>query len=339
MNNHNNRKGYFLAGVLIALAAILIIGIVKLQEQDKLLRTTNAAVNEAVNFERMVEEESSGQEPAPLEEDQMGEADSLYLLDHLPFKEEEVSSIKEEEVSSISVIHSGIKIEVPTERQYVILQSLRFTDMQAAVTDESPLSEQIILQFNLTNQRVIEVPYSMDNNAYEVAGKAYYADDQVLLLMHGLIRPESELGVYDTFEEKARLEMEQLEEQSEPQGIELEQITVDDLLFIDWEERLKTEIADWEISYYDHATGEVREARKFKDGIIQLNNKIIFSGGSHETPGGVKVGLTTTEVNNKLDADPRKLPGKWSYRVGDYFRFHLYFDDSKVKYMVLTQPL
>lgn len=331
MNKQNNRKGYLLAGVLIALAAILIIGVVKLQEQDKLLKTTNAAVNEALHSEPMVEEESSGQPTAPLEEDQEGEADSPYLLDHLPFKEEEVGSI--------SVIHSGVKIEVPTERQYVVLQSLRFTDMQAAVTEESPLSEQIILQFNLTNQRVMEVPYNIDNNAFEAAGKAYYADDQVLLLMHGLIRPESELGIYNTFEERARLEIEQLEGLSEPQGIEQEQIAVDGLIFIDWEERLKTETADWEISYYDHATGEVREARKFKNGIVQLNNKIIFSDGSHETPGGVKVGLTTAEVTKKLDADARKLPSKWSYRSGDYFRFHLHFADSKVKYMVLTQPL
>lgn len=180
MNKHDNRKGYLLAGVLIALAAILIIGVVKLQEQDKLLKTTNAAVNEATNSELMWDEKLPGQSTAPLEEDQMGETDSPYLLDHLPFKEEEVGSI--------SVIHSGIKIGVPTERQYVILQSLRFTDMQAAVTEESSLSEQIILQFNLTNQRVIEVPYNMDSNAFESEGKAYYSDDQVLLLMHGLIR-------------------------------------------------------------------------------------------------------------------------------------------------------
>src|SRR5690606_24899496 len=145
-----------------------------------------------------------GQPTASLEEDRAGEEDSPYLLDHLPFKEEEVGSI--------SVIHSGIKTEVPTERHYVVLQSLRFTDMQAAVTETPPSSEQIILQFNLTKQRVIEVLYRLDNNAFEAAGEAYYADDQMLLMMHGLLRPESELGVYDTFAERARLEMEQLVE-------------------------------------------------------------------------------------------------------------------------------
>lgn len=331
MNKHNNRKGYLLAGVLIVLAAILIIGVVILQEQDKLLKTTNAAVNDALNSAPMVEEEPLGQPTASLEEDRAGEEDSPYLLDHLPFKEEEVGSI--------SVIHSGIKTEIPTERHYVVLQSLRFTDMQAAVTETASSSEQIILQFNLTNQRVIEVPYRLDNNAFEAAGKAYYADDQMLLMMHGLLRPESELGVYDTFEERARLEMEQLEELSEPQGIEREQIAVDGFIYIDWEERLRMETADWEIPYYDHATGEVREARKFKGGIIQLNNRIIFNDSSHETPDGVKVGLTAAEVTNKLKADARKLPSKWSYRSGDYLRFHLHFDSSKVKYMVLSQPL
>ncbi|MFD3261828.1 hypothetical protein ACE3MQ_24830 [Paenibacillus lentus] len=332
MNKPSNRKGYLLASVLIVLTVIVIIGIVKLQSQDKALKNTGAAaVNDNRNTEPVLEENPAAQPEVPLEQDQQGEADSPYLLDHLPFKEEEVNSI--------SAIHSGTKIEIPSERQYVVLQSLRFTDMQAAVTEAASSSEQVILQFNLANQRVIEVPYNLENNAYEADGKAYYADDQVLLLMHGLMNPDSELGLFDALEEKARLEMEQLAEAGEPGGIEQEQLAVDGLIYMDWEERLQTEEADWELPYYDHAIGEIRKARKFQDGILQLNNKIVFSDSSHETPGAVKVGLTMAEVTKKLDADARKLPSKWSYKSGDYFRFHLYFDDSKVKYMVLSQPL
>lgn len=333
MNKPSNRKGYVLASVLIVLTAILIISIVKLQSQDKAPKITGSgAANDTRNAEPVLEENPSAQpEEAHLEQDQEGETDSPYLLDHLP--------LKEEEVNSISVIRSGTKIEIPSERQYVVLQSLRFTDMQAAVTETASSSEQVILQFNLANQRVIEVPYNLENNAYEANGKAYFADDQVLLLMHGLIKPGSELGVFDALEERARLEMEQLAEAGDPAGIEREQIAVDGLIYVDWEERLQAETADWEIPYYDHAIGEVREVRKFQDGVLQLNNKIVFSDSSHETPGAVKVGLTATEVTEKLDADARKLRSKWSYKSGDYFRFHLYFNDSKVKYMVLSQPL
>ncbi|GAA0138135.1 hypothetical protein YSY43_49760 [Paenibacillus sp. YSY-4.3] len=334
MNKHSNLKGYLLAGVLIVLAIALIIGIVKLQERDKALKITDApAVNAANGGDSPVNADLSEPPEISLEQnqDQVGEAQSPYLLDHLSFEEEEVNSV--------FAVWNGTKKEIPVERQYVILQSLRFTDMQAAVTETASPAGQVVLQFALSDQRIIELSYNLGNNAFEAAGKAYYADDQVLLMMHGLMQPDSELGAFDAFEERARLEAEKHANSLEPEGIERELIAVDGLIYSDWEERLNTETTDWRVPYYDNSVGEVKEVRKFKGGILELNNKIVFSDGSHETPGGVKVGLSTAEVGKKLDADARKLPSKWSYKSGDYFRFHLHFDGSKVKYMVLSQPL
>ncbi|WHX49235.1 hypothetical protein QNH46_00555 [Paenibacillus woosongensis] len=336
MNKKSNLKGYLLAGALVVLAAALIIGIVKLQERDQALKVTDAsAAGVALDGELPVKPDLEEQSDISLEQDQNqdqeGEALSPYLLDHLSFQEEEVKSV--------FAVWKGTKKEIPLERQYVILQSLRFTDMQAAATETASPTGQVIMQFALSDQRIIELPYNLDNNAFESAGKAYYADDQALLLMHGLMQPDSELGVFDAFEERARLEAEKQAELREPKGVEREQIAVDGLIYSEWEERLDTEPADWSIPYYDNAVGEVKEVRKYSNGILELNNKIIFCDGSHETPGGVKVGLTAAEVGKKLQADPMKLPSKWSYKSGDYFRFHLHFDGSKVKYMVLSQPL
>lgn len=338
MNKQRSYKGYMLAGILIVLAVVFIISTVKLQQQGQVLNNSDMEASGS-----LVGKPGLGEAPGQVSEQdeislekgqnqpQEGESESPYLLDHLPFQEEDVKSV--------FVIRGGEKREIPYERLYVVMQSLRFTDMQAAVTEPAEPAGRVVIQFILDDEQLMDIPYNLENNAFEAAGKAYYADDQVLLLMHGLLKPESELGQFDALEERARLEAEGQADSSEPAGIEREQIAVDGQIYIDWEKRLAAETSDWKMPYYDYAIGEVREIRKFKEGILELNNKIVFSGISHETSGGVKVGLTAAEVSKKLDADARKLPSKWSYKSGDYFRFHLYFEGSEVKYMVLSQPL
>ncbi|MNJ46624.1 hypothetical protein D3C77_417590 [compost metagenome] len=313
---------------MIVLAAIIIIGISKLQQEGKQAEITDTPINGIVSADPDVTT-NSAEEP-DVEADSEEEPASPYLLDHFPFTEEEVKSI--------SASFKGDKKEIPVVRNFVVLQSLRFTDMQAAVTEIPSSTEQTALQFTLVDNRVIEVPYYLDNNSFEFEGKAYYADDQVLLLMHGLFRPNSELAVFDTLEERVRLEMEQAAT-TEPEGVEREKVAVDDLIYDQWEERLQNEKSDWDIPYYDNNTGQVREVRKFNNGILELNNKIVFTDSSHGTPDGIKVGLTEKEVVSKLDAEAWKLSSRWSYKSGDYFRFHLYYDDHKTKYIVLSQPL
>lgn len=338
MNNKNKRKGYLLAGMLIVLAAIFIVGIFKLQQQDPSNPVETMGESDAQN--------SPGSDPSlefhnaepvvspppseQTEESSSEEAVSPYLLDYLPFTEDEVKSV--------SVVHGGAKKKVPSERKEVLLQSLRFTDMQAAVTEVPSFAERTVLQFNLNNDQVIELPYYLESNAIAAEGKAYYANDQVMLLMHDLLKPDSELGVFAALEQRIRQEMEQ-GVLTEPQGVDREKIAVDGLIYAQWEDRLKSEEAEWEIPYYDYASGEVRKVAKYKAGVLYLYNQIVFSDSTHETPDGVKVGLTPQEVDNRLDAEASTLPSIWSYKSGDYFRFHLYYDNSKVKYMVLSQPL
>lgn len=261
-------------------------------------------------------------------------AKSPYLLDHLPFKEEEVLAI--------TAGGNGLHANVPAERQFVLLQSLRYTDMKSALANPIPAASRkpIVLQFKLADTNY-ELTYDLTGNAFEYQGKYYYADDQVLLLMQGLFHEREELASLDTLLERARVEQEQAGT-VDPDPLAAEDAMVDGLDFNGWEQQLdkaKPEDMVWTKPFYDDGTGQVKQARLFKDGVLALNRMIVFTRSEHQAADGVKTGIGTDGVTAKLGPEALKLVSRWSYKVGDYFRFHVYFADGKVKYLALSQPL
>ncbi|MNW43879.1 hypothetical protein D3C74_210910 [compost metagenome] len=117
---------------------------------------------------------------------------------------------------------------------------------------------------------------------------------------------------------------------------------MDGLDFNGWEQQLdkaKPEDMVWTKPFYDDGTGQVKQARLFKDGVLALNRMIVFTRSEHQAADGVKTGIGTDGVTAKLGPEALKLVSRWSYKVGDYFRFHVYFADGKVKYLALSQPL
>lgn len=261
-------------------------------------------------------------------------AESPYLLDHLPFKEEEVLGI--------TAGGNGLHAEVPAERRFVLLQSLRYTDMKSALAGPIPAVSRkpIVLQFKLADNN-FELTYDLTDNAFEYQGQYYYADDQVLLLMQGLFREREELASLDALMEQARVELERAGT-ADPEALDAERAQVDGLDFAGWEQRLaqaKAEDIVWAKPFYDDGTGQVKEARLYQDGVLALNRMIVFTRPEHQSADGVKTGIGTDDVVAKLGPQALKLVSRWSYKVGDYFRFHVYYADGKVKYLALSQPL
>lgn len=260
--------------------------------------------------------------------------ESPYLLDHLPFKEEEVLAI--------TAGGNGIHADVPAERRFVLLQSLRYTDMKSALAAPVPAASRkpIVLQFKLADTHY-ELTYDLTDNAFEYQGQYYYADDQVLLLMQGLFREREELASLDALLEQARVEQEQAGT-VDPDPLDAEAARVDGLDFDGWEQRLakaQPEEIVWAKPFYDDGTGQVKQARLFKDGVLVVNRMIVFTRPEHQSADGVKTGIGTEDVIAKLGPQALKLVSRWSYKVGDYFRFHVYYADGKVKYLALSQPL
>lgn len=260
--------------------------------------------------------------------------ESPYLLDHLPFKEEEVLAI--------TAGGNGIHADVPAERRFVLLQSLRYTDMKSALAAPVPAASRkpIVLQFKLADTHY-ELTYDLTDNAFEYQGQYYYADDQVLLLMQGLFREREELASLDALLEQARVEQEQAGT-VDPDPLDAEAARVDGLDFDGWEQRLakaQPEEIVWAKPFYDDGTGQVKQARLFKDGVLAVNRMIVFTRPEHQSADGVKTGIGMEDVIAKLGPQALKLVSRWSYKVGDYFRFHVYYADGKVKYLALSQPL
>jgi len=265
--------------------------------------------------------------------------ESPYLLDHLPFKEEEVLAI--------TVSGNGKNTRIPAQRQFVLLESLRYTDMKSALAGAVPAASRkpVVLQFKVANTHY-ELTYDLTSNAFEYQGNYYYADDRVLLLMQGLFHEREELASLDALQEQARVEQEKeasVNLDTAPAApLDGEAAQVDGLDFDGWEQRLTQyppEEIVWAKPFYDDGTGQVKEARLFKDGVLELNRMIVFTRPVHQCAAGVKTGISTADVTEKLGTKALKLDSRWSYKVGDYFRFHLYFQDDKVKYLALSQPL
>ncbi|MGG6312921.1 hypothetical protein [Paenibacillus macerans] len=264
-------------------------------------------------------------------------AESPYLLDRLPFTEEEVVSV--------TAGGNGVSRTIPAERQFVLLQSLRFTDMKSAAATVGPAASRkpVMLQFKLADQGRFELTYDLAANAFEYHGQFYYADDEVLLLMQGLFGERKELASLDALLEQARVEREEAgAAAAEPRPLDAERAKVDGLDFAGWEQRLEqteeTEIV-WSRPFYDDSAGQVKQARLYKDGVLILNRKFVFTQPEHQTADGVKVGIGPDEVMDKLGPEALKLVSRWSYKVGDYYRFHVYFEDRQVVYIILSQPL
>ncbi|ACT03980.1 hypothetical protein [Paenibacillus sp. JDR-2] len=253
-----------------------------------------------------------------------------YLKDALPFTTEEVKKIWVKETL------------IPQDRMYVILQNLNGLEMTKAASADKTLSEESLIRFE-TADSVYRIPYDVNTNEYLLGGRRYYADDQVMLLMHGIMEPNSKLAEIDRMFEQSRIEMETheggIDESFSYKG---ERLTVTDNSYNEWEQLLllRSSVQPTLLGhYYDDAVQAVGNITEYSDGVMQLNRSIVFMDSNYATPDGLAVGMSKEEVVQKLGKPNLQLDSKWSYKMGDYLKFHLYFDHNRIKYIELSQPL
>ncbi|MCQ6557735.1 hypothetical protein [Paenibacillus mendelii] len=262
-----------------------------------------------------------------------------YLKDQLPFSTES---------TALSLtIHDKLNnkdITIPSNRQYVILQNFNWLDLEKSkaggldsTADAARSDSSVIIRIQ-ENDDTFEIPYWPNTNTFEWRGSHFYADSQVLRLMQGLLAPESRLGRIDRLEEQARMEMEQGTTESEV-NYKSDRLAVDGKDINGWEAELSKQQAGSSLSYYDDSLQKIESVQEKDDDIIALGGYVFFESDRHTTKDGVKVGLTPDQVIDKLGEPNSKTTSKWSYRLGDYLKFHLYFDDGKVAYIALLMPL
>ncbi|MDQ0115146.1 hypothetical protein [Paenibacillus harenae] len=256
------------------------------------------------------------------------------LKDQLQFSTESEMTI------SIHDAQSGKDIEIPADREYVILQSLNGTDLTAAKAQEAASSgpeASVFLRF-LVDGKIYQIPYRLKANTIEWKGQSFYVDDGIMLLMHGLLLPETKLTQIDRVFEQARKEQENGQVIEQENRYDWERLQINGKDYAAWEKELKNQPLVSEKKYYNFFTEKMNSIRQY-EGITALNQAILFEDPKYGTKDGIRVGLTEAEVIAKLGEPNKKSTTEWSYKDGDYSQFHLYFENGKVLYIVIAMPL
>lgn len=259
----------------------------------------------------------------------------------------EQQSWKEKQVEAITIKWKGKQASLSKYESQTILDALRWTDTTIAeaqassttATTSAMSSEQgVQLQIDIGAKEPIVLPYNADVNAYAVGGKWYYANDRVLLLMNRVLERDKRLALFDHLTQQATIE-EQQAVTDEVDQIQAEQLQIGGLDFRGWQQKLTQETPLWKIPFYDNDSAQISDVINIADEIVMLPGQIVFMNDAHQTKNGIKIGMSKNEVQRILDVKALKLPSRWSYKVGDYFTFHLYFEQDKVAFLVLTRPL
>ncbi|MBP1907595.1 hypothetical protein J2Z32_004272 [Paenibacillus turicensis] len=278
----------------------------------------------------------TNQPPPSSEIPSNGKVINPYLL--------EQQSWKEKDVKAITIKWEGNKASLSKNDTQIILESLRWTDTTIAevqassATTATSSAQDVQLQIDVGAKEPIVLPYNVSVNAYAVDGKWYYANDQVLLLMNRVLEQDKKLALFDHLKQQATIE-EQQDATDEADQIQAEQLQIDGLDFEGWQQKLTQETPLWKIPFYDNDSAQISEVINIADEIVMLPGQIVFMDDAHQTKNGIKIGMSKNEVQRILDVKALKLPSRWSYKVGDYYIFHIYFQQDKVAFIVLNSPL
>ncbi|MER7797976.1 hypothetical protein [Microbacterium sp. NPDC096154] len=289
--------------------------------------------------EEKINKQITNSPPPSSELHSSGKVINPYLL--------EQQSWREKDVKAITIKWEGKKSSLSKYDTQTILDALRWTDTTIAEAQVATATSSTSSMFSAQNVQVqidvgakepIVLPYDVTVNAYEVDSKWYYANDQVLLLMNRVLEQDKKLALFDHLKQQATIE-EQQATTDEADQIQAEQLQIDELDFKGWQQKLTQETALWKIPFYDNDSVQISEVINIADEIVMLPGQIVFMDRSHKTKNGIKIGMSKNEVERILDVKTLKLPSRWSYKVGDYYTFHLYFEQDKVAFLVLTRPL
>jgi len=265
------------------------------------------------------------------------------LKDALPFDVEQIQDI------TIYNELTGVTIKIPKERQYVVTQNLAWINLDVAKAENveanaganSGADHTLTLKVQMA-EGIYTIPYNFVQNTVDLDSGYYYADDKLLLLVKGLVEPDSRLAEVDRILEQARVEFS--EENSgkvdESFTVDADRLMVDGKDYATWQNQLLIYSNVQPVRFYDSMEDKVKTMGEYggEDNLIVLNAQLLFASSQFKTKDGVGVGLTKQEVLAKLGKPNLETETEWGYKSGDYLRFFLYFDAGVVKYMSITMP-
>lgn len=250
------------------------------------------------------------------------------------------TQINVEEVVSITISsETDVTINVPKERYYTIIDGLYWLNESIARAEEQEEAKEPVVLRIETKTDQYEIPYDLATNRLFIEEDWVYADYNHLLMMNGLIKPNSEVGKIDTLMETVRLDFEANPTVIDSSHIDFEQAKVDSKDYIAWEKELLNAETTLKLMYYDSGTEKIQALSFYTNGIVALNRQLLFTDPKYKTQSGIHVGMSREEALQNLGVANIDLDMYWGYKIGDYIKFHLYFADNKITWLSLTMPL
>lgn len=191
--------------------------------------------------------------------------------------------------------------------------------------------EPIYIEFKL-DDIAIQYTYYFEENVFLINGTVYYASSYLYLAINEILYPNSILA-----EVTSSLKYEDIEHLDNP-VLPYERLEVNGMHYKAWEEELTKYTKIKAVPYYGYEE-RVEYIEVYEEGIVKLERSLVFLNDSYQTKDGIKIGLTEAEVEKKLGKPNTKYKNMWSYQRGDYHRFHLIFENGKVKFLMETIPL
>lgn len=325
MKKSRRQKIWFVSAASVV---SIIIVVLVLQNQDQILpiSTPTTTTDQIDQIKDMEPNQDIQVRPKEL---------TGQLGDQLPFNTEKIESI------TIQSGSDGQESVVPKESEYVIRQNLYWLNMSQARAVNVSANDSIMIRVHMADG-VYSIPYDVDSNTYQIGDARFYGDSQVIQFMHGLFRPESKLSLLE------RISVQAIREADENEAGVDESFIYDGGRFNingkdvnGWMKQMHEDKGYTSvIHYYDHVIERIDEVRYYEEsGILTSGDAIVFMKDTVETTDGIKVGLSKEEVVSLLGKANLELDSEWSYKIGDYLKFHLYFEDNKIIYMRLNLPL
>ncbi|MFC4098155.1 hypothetical protein [Paenibacillus xanthanilyticus] len=343
MNEKRNRgsKRRVAAVLASALALIvLVMGVLPAGPYTGWLRDAESRTAGQPNEASTPGEVTPDEQPTPdgreeaIEPQPPAETEPLtgLLREQLPFV------IDRQEGISIHRPDGGEDIDLSVMEQSYLMQSLYGLDFEKARAPMANNREDVYFRIR-DGGKTFEIPYEVATNTILWKGQSFYANENTLLLMHRLFKPESKLAEIAAFRDEQQLAMERKEDTVNEGSYDAELLEVDGKLFPDWEREEAKLTPKEEIGYFDEMFGEARKVVVYEEGVIAMSLSYFFVDDRYRTSSGAGVGSTEAELLEKIGEPNSKSSVAWSYRWGDYLRVHFYMKDGKAALMYLTQPM
>lgn len=253
---------------------------------------------------------------------------------------------KEDATVYVQKVGSTEVFELTPYQTLITLQTLRHTQPtpSAGWLDEEPSGPAAVIVI-ASGAGAYETSFYYEKNAISSStdgpsgtGYLYAYDTQLSLILYELFEPETAMGTIGAFYNALIVGPMPGEDVQTEKTAEPGRLTVEGKDYIAWDKELSGTEPLAETSFIGFE-GELEPMAAYDGGVLKLNLAYAFTQPGYATPDGIEVGTARKDVLAKLGAPNMALPDAWGYRIGDYFRFYLYFTDDEVAALLLTIPL